>query len=74
MWNPNNPFYWDMMAAIEETDAQQAGEVSGVQQHVTLPPVVAPQPYGGSQAVKLPEFWPHAPGLWFARLQSVDSR
>jgi hypothetical protein len=74
MWNPSNPFYWDMMAAIEETDVQQAegvsgGEISGVQQHVTPPPMVAPQLYGGSQAVKLPEFWPHAPGLWFARAE-----
>jgi hypothetical protein len=74
MWNPSNPFYWDMMAAIEETDVQQTGgvsggEFSGGQQHVTPPPVMAPQQYGGSQAVKLPEFWPHAPGLWFARAE-----
>jgi hypothetical protein len=69
MWNPNNPFYYDI-AALEEPDDQNAAASGHVplnvegQQRV---PVAGNPPT--SHNVKLPEFWPHAPGLWFARAE-----
>jgi hypothetical protein len=61
--NENNPFL-EMIAAIDGTDEQQ-------------PPPPPPQGAAAAQnidnngtgRVKLPDFWPHAPGIWFARAE-----
>jgi hypothetical protein len=90
MWNQNNPFYYDI-AAIEEADAVNPGtsreqlrgeqlQVPGQQQLQVPMAAAAAAQHGGSHNIKLPEFWPHAPGLWFARaecrfeLMGIDSQ
>jgi hypothetical protein len=68
MWNPNNPFLYDIMA-LEEPEQQAGG--SGVPQLQQQPlPLNAPaDQHGNVHNVKLPEFWPHAPAMWFARAE-----
>jgi hypothetical protein len=57
-FNPNNPFL-DMLAAIDE---QQPG---GSEQAGQPPPAAET----AVSRFKLPEFWPHAPGIWFSRAE-----
>jgi hypothetical protein len=56
-FNANNPFL-DVLAAIDEP----AGAAGGQPEQ---PPAAVAESSSGR--VKLPEFWPHAPGIWFAR-------
>jgi hypothetical protein len=56
--NSNNPFL-EMLATLPEDGAGQQQ-----QQAVAAVPNVA----DGSK-FRLPEFWPHAPGIWFARAE-----
>jgi hypothetical protein len=72
MWNPNNPFLYDIMA-MEGAELQEPGP-SGLQ--VPSLPVNAAQQQSyltssatGTHNIKLPEFWPHAPAMWFARAE-----
>jgi hypothetical protein len=64
---PNNPFL-DMLAMVEEElDQQPGGSQPAVSQHV---PLAQQRDRGsGSNKVKLPEFWAHSPGIWFARAE-----
>jgi hypothetical protein len=59
----NNPFL-EMLAVVEEDQHGQQPPVN---------PVVNPQQQNvmehGAGRVKLPDFWPHAPGIWFARAE-----
>jgi hypothetical protein len=59
----NNPFL-EMLAVVEEEHQGQQPPVLPVvnpqQQHVMV---------HGAGRVKLPDFWPHAPGIWFARAE-----
>jgi hypothetical protein len=55
--NGNNPFL-DMLAAIDEP----AGAAGGQPEQ---PPAAVAESSSGR--VKLPEFWPHVPRIWFAR-------
>ena len=54
----NNPFL-DMLAAVEEQieddDNQQQQQRSSI--------------FSSGGRVKLPEFWAHSPGIWFARAE-----
>lgn len=65
----NNPFL-DMLAAVEEDDAQSTvssylSEASNASAHrFTLA-----SENKGPKNFKLPEFWPHAPDLWFCRAE-----
>jgi hypothetical protein len=74
MWSSTNPFWYDMLAAIDDVNVeqQQAAEfvppvepaqqvVAGQAQRVEI------QPAG--QHTRLPDFWPHAPGMWFSRAE-----
>jgi hypothetical protein len=58
--NGNNPFM-AMLAALEEAETQTNPFLaeSAVQENVRSPDV------------KLPEFWPHAPALWFSRAECM---
>jgi hypothetical protein len=68
MWNPNNPFLYDIMA-LEEPEQQAGGSgVPQLQQQPLLLNAPADQ-HGNAHNVKLPEFWPHAPAMWFARAE-----
>jgi hypothetical protein len=69
MWSQNNPFLYDI-AAVEETDVENPG-TSGLQSQPTYQQVPAAAAVNShtSHNIKLPEFWPHAPGLWFARAE-----
>jgi hypothetical protein len=58
-FNPNNPFL-AMLAAVD-------GE-----QEAQIPPPVVPnqqQQQSSEGRVKLPDFWPHTLGIWFARAE-----
>jgi hypothetical protein len=58
-FNANNPFL-AMLAAVE-----------GEQEPQNPPPVMVNQQQQqlAETRVKLPDFWPHAPGIWFARAE-----
>jgi hypothetical protein len=68
MWNPNNPFLYDILAIDGAEVGEQQVRVGGV-------PVVAQQyvppapPSASTHNIKLPEFWAHAPAMWFARAE-----
>jgi hypothetical protein len=55
-YNNNNPF----LNLLEEIEPQRVGPQVGA-------PAAAQQET--AKPVKLPEFWPHAPGIWFARAE-----
>jgi hypothetical protein len=60
-FSENNPFL-ELLATVDEGQpGQQLPDV----------PVVAPPQNmeHGAGRVKLPDFWPHAPGIWFARAE-----
>jgi hypothetical protein len=61
------------MAVLEHEEQQAAAAASGQpgQQLIQDQRIVEPQPMepGRQQHTKLPEFWPHAPGMWFARAE-----
>jgi hypothetical protein len=60
-FNRNNPFL-DMLAALDEAGTQTSP--FNEQQDANS--------IGGRvQEVKLPEFWPHAPALWFSRAECM---
>jgi hypothetical protein len=61
-YSENNPFL-SMLAAIDGEQEQQnpPPAAGGSQQPQQQQPV--------ESKVKLPDFWPHAPGIWFARAE-----
>jgi hypothetical protein len=60
--NENNPFL-EMIAAIDgEEEQQQPPPQQGAA-------AVQNNDNNGAGRVKLPDFWPHAPGIWFARAE-----
>jgi hypothetical protein len=61
--NENNPFL-EMIATIDGEEEQQ--QPPPPQQGAAA---VQNNDNNGSGRVKLPDFWPHAPGLWFARAE-----
>jgi hypothetical protein len=68
MWNPNNPFLYDILAIDgaevgEQPPPVNVGGVPIVQQYVP------PAPPASTHNIKLPEFWAHAPAMWFARAE-----
>jgi hypothetical protein len=71
MWNPNNPFLYDIMA-MEGAELQEAGP-SGLQVPSLLVSAAQQQSYlvpsSSTHGIKLPEFWPHALAMWFARAE-----
>jgi hypothetical protein len=74
MWAPNNPFLWDI-AVLEHEEQQAAAAAAGQhgqqllqEQRIAEPQQLQMEP-GRQQHTKLPEFWPHAPGMWFARTE-----
>jgi hypothetical protein len=65
MWPSTNPFAWDV--ATLSTDSVELGTAEEQQQQLLA---TADQQNGRpavSSHFKLPDFWPQAPGLWFAR-------
>ena len=67
IYGRNNPFL-DLLAAVEEDDDQSTvssylSEASNLASHTTQ------QQMKGPKNFKLPEFWPHAPELWFCRAE-----
>jgi hypothetical protein len=55
--------------ALEEPEQQASGSgVPQLQQQPLIPNAAADQ-HGNVHSVKLPEFWPHAPAMWFARAE-----
>ena len=54
-WQPNNPFL-EMLAAIDGPEGAAGGQDGG-------------HHHRHSGNVKLPDFWPEAPGIWFARAE-----
>jgi hypothetical protein len=56
-FNENNPFL-EMLAALND---------AAVNTEEPATPPLAATPYEAAGRVKLPEFWSHAPGIWFAR-------
>ena len=58
--DPNNNPFLNMMEDVEE------GLLWRDQQQV---PAQQAQQASRAQRVKLPDFWPHAPGIWFARAE-----
>jgi hypothetical protein len=73
----NNPFLWDIVA-VEYVEKPPAGNaVHGEQQQVICQQEMEQgqqQPAVGEsrQHAKLPEFWRHAPGMWFARAECMS--
>jgi hypothetical protein len=70
MWAPTNPFAWDM-ATLEDVN-------NGSEQQQQSVAVGTADNAGGSGGVlfeqhllptRLPYFWPHAPAMWFARVE-----
>jgi hypothetical protein len=59
-FNRTNPFL-DMLAALGEAETQTTEEQSNGS--IT----------NRAQDIKLPEFWPHAPALWFSRVECLFS-
>jgi hypothetical protein len=61
LFSENNPFLELVATVGEGQPGKQLPEV----------PVAAPPPNmeHGAGCVKLPDFWPHAPGIWFARAE-----
>jgi hypothetical protein len=69
MWNPNNPFLYDILAIDgaevgEQPPPVNVGGMPLVQQYVPPPP-----PSTSTHNIKLPEFWAHAPAMLFARAE-----
>jgi hypothetical protein len=69
-----NPIWYDMLAAIDDVSVEQqqaagfAPPVEPAQQMVAGQAQRAElQPAG--QHTRLPDFWPHAPGMWFSRAE-----
>ena len=65
-WLPNNPFL-NMLAALEDqvlTEEQQPGSSNVMQQQQPVH-----REDRQAKTVKLPEFWAHSPGIWFARAE-----
>jgi hypothetical protein len=69
MWNSTNPFWYDI-AALEDVNVEQQREPeAGMQAGIPARPLAAASGYGGQHTARLPDFWPHAPGMWFARAE-----
>jgi hypothetical protein len=71
MWNQNNPFLYDIMV-LEEPEQQEL-QVPGAaymqQLAANMVPPAHPAAASNTLNIKLPEFWPHAPAMWFARAE-----
>jgi hypothetical protein len=68
MWSPNNPFLYDIMA-LEEPEQQPGTSATPQLQQTAAAAATVPVQPGGVGNVKLPDFWPHAPAMWFARAE-----
>jgi hypothetical protein len=71
MWNPNNPFLYDILA-IDGAEVEQQGVPHGQVGGVPVVPQQYVPPASSSASthnIKLPEFWPHAPAMWFSRAE-----
>jgi hypothetical protein len=81
MWPRTNPFAWDV--ATLDTESVEPGAAAEHQQQLLAAADQQQQVLAGQQLVmgqqggrpsisshfKLPDFWPQAPGLWFARAE-----
>jgi hypothetical protein len=69
MWAHNNPFLWDI-AALEEAQVEgEPGPSVQRQQQVEPQDDTVERDVARLKSTKLPEFWPHAPAMWFARAE-----
>jgi hypothetical protein len=71
MWSRNNPFLWDI-AALDDVQVEDNGAAAlegGRQVLDRAGPPPADLDGTRQHSTKLPEFWPHAPAMWFARAE-----